>query len=153
MARYMWRDAKSVLRGDGIEEVIIPIVNGFDLERLAMEAQRGTYAVVEWLLTELGRWTELERVCGLSVTPDGAGVVANLEMRQPGKQVEAWLREHKVGKYAEQLSGGVAFSDSTYIEGGTIMLLSERSLSQEKFSDTHKPWWVENPDLLKDEAI
>lgn len=75
--------------------------------------------MVEWLLTELGRWAELERVCGLSVTV-GTPLVVTIEMRQPGKQFEAEM---------ERWGYPVA------------PILSDRAKSTEKFTDKHQPWW------------
>src|SRR5216683_130981 len=95
MTCYITEDSQSSLR-DGIETVVIPIRNQHDLKDLVFHVQRGgTYDVVEWLLAQLHRQTEIDRVCGLTVTPVQTGhVVVELQMRQPGKQLEAWFREH-----------------------------------------------------------
>jgi hypothetical protein len=105
----------------GIETLRIPIQDPHDMSRLQLESQRGTYAVVEWLLSELGRSAEIERVCGLTGQTTQGKVIIILEMRQPGKQFEAELERWGYG---------------------AIPILCDRAKSKEKFSDTHKPWWL-----------
>lgn len=128
MTYYINQDAQSSLQ-DGIEVILITIRNQNDLNHLAFQTARGPHAVVEWLLSELGRSTEIERVCGLSVSTDGAKVVVNLDLRQPGKQMEAWFLHPLTSEMEAALR---------IISG----YLSLRSVSQEKFTDKYPPWWL-----------
>src|SRR5256885_16089498 len=115
MTCYLSEESVSVLK-DGIETIVISIHDPHDLESLVFHTQRGgVYDVVEWLLTQLGRPMELERVCGLSMTPAGNQVTVNLELRQPGLQLEHWLREHEVGTY-QTVGSDILFTDSAYFE-------------------------------------
>ena len=149
MTCYLNEESTSSLK-DGIETLVVPIHDKLDMESLVFHTQRGgVYDVVEWLLTKLHRWSEMERVCGLSVRQQGNTAVVNLEMRQPGKQIEEWFLEgHRVGRYEERGSD-ILFSDSSYIREGPVLKLCGRALSQEKFSDKYKPWWEE----LREESI
>lgn len=120
MTCYIAEESQSSLK-DGIETIVVPIHDPNDMEQLVFHTQRGgVYDVVEWLLSELYRQTELERVVGLTVTPNHNQVVVNLELKQPGLQMEEWLmRDGRVD----------------------IGRLSFRSLSKEKFTDKYRPWW------------
>lgn len=142
MTCYIDEEAVSSLK-DGIETILIPLHDSWDLEDLVFHSKRGgTYDVVEWLLSQLYRSSEIERVCGLSITPLQGGVVqVNLEMRQPGRQLEQWFLEgHRVGHY-EEVGSDILFTDSAYIREGPVLKLCGRCLSQEKFTDKHRPWW------------
>lgn len=122
---------------DGIETVVVPITHAIDLQDLVFHSKRGgTHDVVEWLLSQLYRPREIERVCGLTVTPLYEGVVQiNLELRQPGRQIELWLREH--GSLFISPNGVC----STAEDMSDIGKLSGRALAQAKFTDQYKPWW------------
>lgn len=132
---------------EGIETLIIRVRHKHDLEDLAFHAERGgKYDVVEWLLAQLGRPTELGRVCGLSVAQDGAGHVhVTIELRQPGKQLEEWLRKYVGAGHGRMLTGNNAFT-AVMMDGEVV--LCERALSREKFTDKHKPWW-QDAEIIK----
>lgn len=131
---------------DGIETILVPITHPHDLERLALEAGRGGYAVVEWLLSYLGRWPDLERVCGLSCSTEPGRVVVNLELRQPGRQIEEWLHHLK-----PPVGGDRQIAVLTKLDNGDVTLayedqlwtLSARSLDPTPFWDKMKPWWIQ----------
>lgn len=123
MQTCIHQTARSSLK-DGIETILIPITHPNDVNRLVLESQRGTYSVCEWLLNELGRWSELDRVCGLSIST-APSVLVNLELRQPGKQFEAWMAEHH----------------NRYTPTGEELQICSRAWSQEKFTDKHRPYW------------
>lgn len=114
---------------DGIETIVIPITHPGDLNRLAIETGRGIYSVCEWLLTELGRWAELDRVCGLNVSTGEGVVVVNLELRQPGKQFEEWM--------------GAEHNRFT-TEGETLVISDRARRLNEKFTKEHRPYWETN---------
>lgn len=142
MTHLLAQDAKSIMK-DGIETIVVPITHQHDLERLALEASRGGYAVVEWLLSYLGRWADLDRVCGLNCSIEKGRATINLELKQPGRQIEEWLRDHgECGRFNRLPNGDVIFSDSTGIHELPTMVLCARSLSREKFQDKIKPWWM-----------
>lgn len=137
------RERSASTMKDGIETVLVIVSHELDLKDLVLNSQRGgTHSVVEWLLSQLYRDTEIDRVCGLTITPHQSGMVEiNLEMRQPGKQLEEWLLEgHQLGRY-ERIGSDILFSDSAYVNEGPVVKLCGRSLSQEKFTDKHRPWW------------
>lgn len=138
MTYYIREDSTSSLQ-DGIETLVIPIHDPRDIESLVFHTQRGgVYDVVEWLTTTLGRDCDFERVCGLSVRQQGNTFVVNLEMRQPGKQLEKWLSEYLspgLGRFLTMTNSGKE------VQTDGKMVLCERALSQEKFSDKYKPWW------------
>lgn len=93
------RQSMTTTLKDGIEVVTVHMAKPWQVVRFMWEFNRVDPAdakehMVEWLMFNLGRPTETDRVCGLTVEPKHDGsVVAILELRQPGKQFEAWLRE------------------------------------------------------------
>lgn len=138
MTCYIAEESQSSLK-DGIETIVIPIHDPNDMEQLVFHTQRGgIYDVVEWLLSELYRQTELERVVGLTVTPNHNQIVVNLELKQPGLQLEQWLKQY--------LSPGAGRCLTMNNEGTKVLMdyeviLSARSIGQGKFTDQHRPWW------------
>lgn len=147
---------------DGIETVVVPVTHPSDLKDLVFHSQRGgIHDVVEWLLSQLYRSSEIDRVCGLTVTPLYEGVVQiNLEMRQPGRQLEIWLEQWRNSQAANRKSslaiytGEYAITATVFEEGEggepseRIGMLVSRALSQEKFTDKHRPWWEKEIYLL-----
>ena len=143
MTYYISEDSASSLR-DGIETIVIPIRDSHDLGHLVFHTQRGgAHDVVEWLLSELGRSTEIERVCGLSITPlPDNKVVVNLELRQPGLQMEEWLVGYHLKLSYKGPNGPVeAYEILPNGESAYLGKLSERALSREQFTEKHRPWW------------
>lgn len=138
--------AVSSLR-EGIETVVVPVTHPSDLKDLVFHSQRGgIHDVVEWLLSQLYRSSEIDRVCGLTVTPLYEGVVqVNLEMRQPGRQMEQWLRENIIPGGGRCLIGS---NDGKTVLMDYQVVLCERALSKEKFTDKHRPWWEKEIPLL-----
>jgi hypothetical protein len=139
----MYEEAQSVLL-EGIETVVIPVHNPHDLEQLVFRTQRGgEYDVVEWVLGELSRLTELERVCGLVVTPTQGGVTINLQMRQPGKQLELWVRGIKpgMGLVISRTNDGSRYFTGSMHPSNAETVLCARAMPQAKFTDLHRPWW------------
>lgn len=146
MTIYLSEEAVSHLK-DGIETILIPVRNGHDMEDLVFHSKRGgTYDVVEWLLAQLGRSTEIDRVCGLTVTPMPSVVAVTMEMRQPGKQLEEWLRQVPQTELDNSLSTVAYITERIYkalIREDEMFcpVLCKRALSQEKFTGKHRPWW------------
>lgn len=142
MTFFIGQDARSTL-WDGIETIVIPLQHTNDLQHLALQSERGPHAVVEWLLSQLGRSTEIERVCGLSVGVQGTKAVVNLELRQPGKQIEAWLRVPLTGANGEVRD----VANALMVLAG---YLSVRSLSLDKFTEKYPPWWLPKTKVIVD---
>jgi len=144
--------AVSSLR-EGIETVVVPVTHPSDLKDLVFHSQRGgVHDVVEWLLSQLYRSSEIDRVCGLTVTPLYENVVqVNLEMRQPGKQIEEWLR-HSLPKPEGNQYTLMYLTQTVYdlpdVPDVMLPVILARALSQEKFTDKHRPWWEKEIPLL-----
>lgn len=146
MTCFINEESQSIL-SEGVERIVIPLHDPHDLEDLVFHTKRGgTYDVVEWLLSQLHRSTELERVCGLTVTPHSAQIVVNLELRQPGLQMEDYIR--RAAGYPIEIIAHEEKGHEVWWYGEVRGYLSNRAVSQEKFTDTHKPWWEKGlPDV------
>jgi hypothetical protein len=145
MTVHILEDSTSVL-SQGIETILIPIYHQLDLRDLIFHTKRGgVYDVVEWLLSELCRDMELERVCGLTVRPlhDGR-VTVTLELRQPGKQFEECLKSLPIGRTMSvewEDDDSLSLSEVHGMGRSTLGSISHRAWTAEKFTDTHRPWW------------
>lgn len=133
MTYFIAQDAVSTLL-NGVETIVIPIRDEHDLGSLVTtHSQRGKYGLVEWLLSQLNRPTEVERVCGLSIKEEGGRVVAQLELRQPGKQIEEWLQDISAHP-TQELSAALRIIAGYF---------SVRALELDrKFSEKNPPWWL-----------
>lgn len=135
---------QSHLDGNGIETILIPLESKRAIAALMFDTRRGgQHGALEFLLTEIGRTEDMDRVCGLAIDPQDNIVLAQIQLKQPGKQLEEWLKDHKMGKYQQMEDGSMVFSDSSYITGGPALLLSARAMDPSKWTEKHKPWWEE----------
>lgn len=126
---------------DGIETVEVKITHDqYVQEDLARNLARGRYAVVEWVLTKIDRFSELDRVCGLDArhADGGDSMVLVLRLRQVGKQLEAWVGDGHANLAFYRDTGEV------YRDEELIGTLSPEARSNKKFTDDNPPWWAQD---------
>jgi hypothetical protein len=137
----IYKDAQSTLQ-DGIETIIIPITDERDFEQLTFNFQRGgRHGAVEWVLNQLHRPLEIDRVCGV----DMQGNKLVLRLRQPGKQMEAWITEERMKDGRLYLlpvvTGNLICLDHLDNEVGRI---AKEALDRKPFTQDNPPYWRKN---------
>lgn len=94
MSFLIYKTSQSTL-DRGVETILIHLTDQHDIDRLMDEVKKGRHAVVEWLLAELYRQTEINRVFAFSADPQpGGAILCTLKLAQPGHQLEVWLAEY-----------------------------------------------------------
>ena len=127
----------------GIETITIPLTEQREIDAVMLNVQRGgIHGLAEWVLTELFRQMEIDRVISVRVHENSVIML----MKQPGKQIEKWMAERQ-GMYSFKLShlagGSYWVSAKSIINGEAEKLgtLSATSLDPTPFRKHNPPYW------------
>jgi hypothetical protein len=137
---YLIKASTRSILHEGIETLFVPVEHHLDKSTFGHSVERGTYCAAEWVLHQLGRLADLERVCALNGSTEGGKLVVQLELRQPGLQLEHWLRELPRTSIAMHPREDGAISVEAPMDH--IGVLAARSLDPQKFSEKHPPYWL-----------
>lgn len=132
---------------EGIETIVIQITREDEFADLTTAFNRGgRHGAVEWLLAQLHRSTEIDRVCGVDMS--GNNIV--LRLRQPGKQLEAFIGEAAPWSQlliepdvsfatGEPLGFVVCKHSTTGVEW--VGKISNEALDRKPFTQDNPPYW------------
>lgn len=73
---------------EGIEHVYIGLVTPIDRNRAKWAMKQGREYLIDWLLGEIRRRTEIDRVCGIKAILEDEPPTIRISLRQPGRYIE-----------------------------------------------------------------